>query len=159
MTAFMLKRKAVARLLEDYSENFWSLNKVDLSASEKIYFRTAYINLKRLANLVIGLAIIAVLFSIVLPTMQEPRQLPLPCYQPWFLGYNELVLLQAFTLFFGALLPCLAFFLFMTTIVKLTELQFRLLKTKIQLCFSANDTETLYQDIKDIVNHHNFLLR
>lgn len=140
------------------SEKFWSLDDVKQSKEEKDYYISAYKRLKWIVFSFFSSSIISCAILIILPIAFEIKQLPLKCYEPPFLGFYELFFLQMLTLVSGTLSYSSVVTIIMT-VTKLTQLQFRLLKRQIHNVFSNNQQQDIRNKLKQVADHHNFLLR
>lgn len=139
------------------SDDFWSLDDIQLSKAEKHYFISTSTRLKWIIYSFFSSSMLSCATLILLPLFSEIKQLPLKSYEPTFVGYTELLVLQSMTLISGTFSYCSVVALIMT-FTKLTQLQFRLLKLHIESCFSSSYKQKLQPMVKTIVDHHNFLL-
>lgn len=140
------------------SEKFWTLNDVKQSKEEEDYYMSTYKRLKWIVYIFFSTSILSCAILIFLPIAFENKQLPLKCYKPPFVGFYELFFLQILTLVSGTLSYSSVVTLIMT-VTKLAQLQFRLLNRQIHNAFSKNKQHGLRVMLKNIVEHHNFLLR
>lgn len=153
-----IKRQQLSILLTEMDKHFWTIDDVELTLSERISFTSTHQRLKTIC-LCSWISSFILTSAILLSPFVFVMELPFAAYQPAFLGFGGVFILEIISASFGNVIPVLATNTLVFNSVKLTELQFGLLNRYIENSFKGNSERDMKTEIKRIAVHHSFLLR
>lgn len=155
-STLILKRSEFQIMIRDIEQTFWKTEDVHVTENDKEHFfklhRRLKINFIILALQCIGLLVFHGLAF-------KAKELIYPIYQPSWLGVNEILMLETFVPIFSQIIPMMALINLFSSVIVLTQIQFRMLNKEILYHFMTMNIEVSSEIIKKIIDHHNFLLR
>nr|ALR72580.1 odorant receptor OR37 [Colaphellus bowringi] len=165
-TTMFVKKNSVQTLLAQMEKHFWPMNNYKYS-----YIHNGILNIcktiRNTTNFIWFMHFCNAMGFLVGPLITKDPVLPFECYRPEWMGYYTLLLFEDVTSIITILCPVLAMDVFFVTIIKLTQIQWKMLNSEIQSMFdlspsgkiSREDEENIMvMKIKKCVVHHNFLL-
>lgn len=153
-----VKKTDILILVDKMNNKFWKMDDY-LKTDEKA---KKYYKMFRLSfNSIIMMHLINAAGFLIIIFLTKFQQLVFQCYVPKFISIYGLTIQQLATCMMTILFPVMAMDVTFLSILRLTQIQFRILNSKMSKLFDNNeerDDVTTSQNIRTCIKQHQFLL-
>ncbi|XP_023019277.1 odorant receptor 22a [Leptinotarsa decemlineata] len=164
LSAMFFKKKNTRELLTKMLENFWNSDDFKQSSIQK-EVSEVHKSIKYTNNFIFGLHFFNAVGFLTGPLLTTDPILPFDCFRPQWAGYYGLLIYEDITAIISILFPILSVDLFFMGLMRLTQIQWKLLNHELYHTFDhihmKDDSvqEKIKLKIKKCVCHHEFLIR